>query len=354
MLLFLAFIISFLLIPLIIKISNRYSLVDLPNERKIHVHPVPRIGGLAFFLAFLVSFSIFIFINKETVFPFTMVYYFSGLLLIFITGFLDDIFHIRARNKLFLQIISALLVSLSGLNISELNLFNYYTISFGYFSYLLTIFWVVAFVNAINLMDGMDGLASGIVLIANIFIALQAYLNGNSLVFFITMALTFAVLGFYFFNFPPAKIFMGDGGAYFLGFMYATIPLMGLKKSSILVLFLLPFILLLVPLFDILSVMIKRVKLGYNIFIADKNHIHHRLLHLGFSRKGILVVVYTLTIILGISSIILTKVNPEYSLLLFFLISLIMFLFLYVINSIEKILENKNNSEKNDNEFQNK
>ena len=138
---------------------------------------------------------------------------------------------------------------------------------------------------------------------------------------------------------------MGDGGAYFLGFMYATIPLMGLKKASVATLFLIPLILLLVPMLDIIQVIFKRFKLGYNIFIADKNHLHHRLLNIGLSIRGILFVLYVYTIILGLTSILMLYIKPEFSLVLFFIVFLLMLISFYLLNSAEKIIEGREKKE---------
>ncbi len=334
-----AFVISVAVIPLILWFSHKNNILDQPGERKIHSSPVPRIGGLAIFLGFIVSYVIFVcFWAIAPTVSFHLGYYTSGMVLIFMTGFIDDLRFIRAWYKLVLQIIAGIFVVASGLTIPEIKIYSLGTLKLGLLAYPLTVIWVVAFINAINLMDGMDGLASGIVIIANFFIMLLAHEAGNDFAFFITLILTLSVLGFYIFNFPPAKIFMGDGGAYFLGFMFATIALMGLKKSSVLTLFLFPFILLLVPLGDILMVMIKRLRLGYHIFVADKNHLHHRLLKLGFNVKGVLAIVYSMTFILGIISILLTKVPLDYSLLLFSLIFLILFIAIYSINTAEKVI----------------
>lgn len=341
----LAFLIAVITIPFILRFSHKNNILDQPDERKIHQNPIPRLGGIAIFLGFIFGFSIFINIcSIAPIVSFDLGYYTTGMVLIFLTGFIDDLFFIRAWHKLILQILSGILVALSGLTIPEIKIYSSVTIQFGFFAFPLTVIWVVAFINAINLIDGMDGLASGLVIIANLFIMFLAYETGNMFVFYLTLILTTAVFGFYVFNFPPAKIFMGDGGAYFLGFMYATIALMGLKKTSVLTLFLFPFILLLVPISDILVVMVKRLRLGYHIFVADKNHLHHRLLKIGFNVKGVLTIVYSVSFMLGIVSILLTKIPIEYSFIVFLLIVLLMFISLYIVNTLEKanILSLKN------------
>ena len=332
-----SFAISLFLIPLILLVSKKFSLYDRIDERKVHKGNISRLGGLAIFLGFFVAFMIWQVPHNN--FKFNIYLYTSAMFLAFITGFVDDIFHVRARIKLVLQIVSGILVSLSGLLINNFQVYSLFKIDFGFFAPILTVIWVVAFMNAINLLDGMDGLASGIVFIANIFIFILALTMNNMVVASISVIMAGAILGFYVFNFPPAKIFMGDGGAYFLGFMYSTIPLMGIKKSAVATLFLFPLILLLVPLTDIALVIFKRLKLGYNIFIADKNHLHHRLMSVGLTIRGILLIMYSYTIILGLLSILLLHIQPKYSVLLFILIALILLISLYLLNQAEKIIE---------------
>jgi len=199
--------------------------------------------------------------------------------------------------------------------------------------------WVAGFMNAINLLDGMDGLASGVVIISSAFIAIIGFLQGNIIVSLLALALIGAIFGFFIFNYPPAKIFMGDGGAYFLGFMYSVLPLMGIKKASSITLFLIPLVLLLIPVMDMLMVIHKRFSNGYNIFIADKNHIHHRLSHIGFTNKGILAVLYAYTAILGCFSILMIYLTPLYSIIVLLLLILLTLLAFYTISVAEKQIE---------------
>ncbi|HOS38317.1 MAG TPA: MraY family glycosyltransferase [Spirochaetota bacterium] len=338
-----SFAVSVVAVPLIMKLSETFGLYDRIDERKIHKNKISRLGGLGIFLGFIMPFLYTVFSVANP--GFNVPLYLGALAVIFLTGFFDDISHVRARYKLILQIVAGVLVWAAGLSFNKFNFLNLFEINFGYFSVVITVFWVVAFVNAINLLDGMDGLASGIVFIANIFVFYIAFTTGNALVASMSMVMAGSILGFYIFNFPPAKIFMGDGGAYFLGFIYATMPLMGVKKSSVATIFLIPLILLLVPMLDIVQVVLKRVKMGYNIFIADKNHLHHRLLGIGLSIRGVLVVVYGYTVMLGLTSVLMVRIDPHHSLLLFVIIGLLMFLSLYLLNSAERIIERRDGSD---------
>lgn len=333
-----SFAISLILIPFIIYLCKKFNWYDKINERKIHKGKISRLGGLAIFIAFLTSFGIFV-LPKNLTNSFNVWLYLAGMITIFLTGFIDDFSNIRARYKLVLQIISAVLVASSGLVIKEFPLFSFLFDDHGVMSFLYTVAWIVMFMNAINLIDGIDGLASGVVIIASIFIVIIAVFYNNLLVMLGATIIAGATLGFYVFNFPPAKIFMGDGGAYFLGFIYATLPLMGIKKAAVLTIFIFPIILLLIPLLDILYVMFTRMKLGYNIFIADKNHIHHRLLNLGLSNRGVLLVMYSYTIILGIIGLIMLYIDPNIAFLILILIFMILGISFYVLNSVEKLLE---------------
>jgi len=338
---FLSLIVSMVFIPLLIFLSKKYHIYDQINDRKIHEGQISRLGGFAIYAGFLVSYILLSLFELHLKFNFPL--YTIALSLAFFTGFSDDLFTYRARYKLIVQIICGILVVSSGLTITEVRIFDIVNFNFGPFSYIITVLWIVTLMNAVNLLDGMDGLASGIVLIANVFVFIIALSCGNITIASLTMVLAGAILGFYFFNFPPAKIFMGDGGAYFLGFMYATLPLMGIKTTSVATLFIFPLILILVPIADILNVVIKRIKLGYNIFIADKNHIHHRLMNLGFSIRKILLILYAYTVILGLLSLLILNAKPGVSLIFFFLIFVIMFLSFYLLNSAEKIIEKREN-----------
>jgi len=341
---FTSLLVSGISMPLIIKLSLKLNIFDHPNQRKIHPKPISNIGGLGIFVAFFISFLLF-FCLKRFEFPSTIniPLYITAFSLSFILGFLDDIFHIRARYKLIAQIIIAFIASLSGLLIVQFSFFNLITIKFGYFSYFLSIIWIIMFMNAINLIDGMDGLASGILILASIFIFSISIIIKNDFVSFLSIVLFGSIAGFYIFNFPPAKIFMGDGGAYFLGFIFSTFGLMGIKKSSIAVLLIIPLILLMIPILDILQVIFRRIKEQKNIFIADKSHIHHRLLSIGFSTRSILFITYMITIILGVFSVLIVLLPKEYAFLIFVLIFLIMFFSFYMIYLFEKQVLKKNN-----------
>jgi UDP-GlcNAc:undecaprenyl-phosphate GlcNAc-1-phosphate transferase len=344
-----SFVISLVVIPLLIKLSHRFNIFDRLDLRKIHGRPISRIGGLGIFVSFIITLSIYL-RRVEVDVRFSIPVYLIALCLSFALGFIDDLVHIRARYKLIAQIVVAFLAAYSGLLIDQFTLANLFTIKFGYFSYVLTIIWILIYMNAINFIDGMDGLASGVVAIASVFIFIISLIMGNSLISFIALIMLGSVIGFYIFNFPPARIFMGDGGAYFLGFMYSTIALMGVKKSSVAVLFAIPIVLVAIPIVDTIRVVLKRIREKKGVFIADRTHIHHRLLAMGLSTRNILFITYFLTVILGVFSVMIILLPQEYAFIIFILIFLIMFFSYYLIFLFERQIEkvkSENNKKSN-------
>jgi len=332
-----SFLVSLLVMPLIITFSERKGLYDPSNDRKIHKGKISRLGGLGIFLGFACAF-VCVMIFDFTV-QFNIPLFISALVLSFIVGFVDDIISIKARYKLLVQLLCGLLVALSGLQFNKITLFTNFDIQFGIFSYVITMLWVAGFMNAINMLDGMDGLASGIVLVASLFLSAIGWLQGIPVVTCISLSVVGSVLGFLLYNYPPAKIFMGDGGAYFLGFMYAVMPLIGIKKASTVTIFYIPLVLLLIPLMDVFNVMRKRINAGYHIFIADRNHIHHRMLHIGFTNKGILWVMYSYTAILGAFAVLMLYLPPLFSLILMVLLFFLTILAFYTIAVAERKIE---------------
>jgi len=331
------FIISTVLIPVIIQFSHKNGLYDKVDARKVHKGKISRLGGLAIFAGFVSGFICLLIYDFQV--QFNIVVFIIALLLAFFTGFIDDVITIRAMYKLLLQLVCGLVVALSGLKITKVTLFAGFDVQFGILSYLFTMVWVAGFMNAINMLDGMDGLASGIVLVASMFLGIMGWLQGIPIVTYLCVVLIGAILGFLLYNYPPAKIFMGDGGAYFLGFIYAVLPLIGIKKASTITIFSIPIILLLIPLIDVINVMRKRINAGYHIFIADRNHIHHRLLKIGFSNEGILWVMYSYTVILGGFAVLMLYLSPLHAIILTVFLFMLTILTFYIISVAEKRIE---------------
>ncbi len=307
-----ASVISLLTTPLVKRLAHKIGAIDVPKDnRRMHKKPIPRMGGLAIFLAFIVS--VLAFCGKLER---SMISILIGATVIVILGIFDDKYALGAKLKLFVQIGAAcIVVFYGGCKIDHLtNPFGsniYSNWDLGVFSYPLTIIWIVAITNAVNFIDGLDGLACGVSCITSanlLVIALILVTKDATMVpMAIAMAaLTGACLGFVPYNFNPAKIFMGDTGSTFLGFVLATISIQGLFKFYTMISFAVPFLLLGLPIFDICFAIIRRLAHGQNPMAADRGHFHHRLIDMGFSQKQSVAIAYVLTGILGLAAVLLT------------------------------------------------
>lgn len=298
---------SFLTTPLVKSLANHVGAIDVPKDnRRMHTIPIPRMGGLAIFIGFLLSVLIF---SKQIDQGLQSIL--LGAIVLVILGVFDDKYALGARFKLLVQILAASIVVFYGdLRIDRLtnpfgsSLYSYW--DFGLLSYPITIFWIVAITNAVNFIDGLDGLACGVSCISSVNLLVIALLVSDEQVSIIMAALTGACLGFVPYNFNPAKIFMGDTGSTFLGFMLATVSIQGLFKAYTAISFIVPFLLLGLPIFDICFAVIRRVASGRSPMEADRGHFHHRLIDMGFSQKQSVAIAYVLTGILGLAAVLLT------------------------------------------------
>ena len=290
-----AYIFGVFLVPLVINFSKKEGLVDLPNERKIHTTPISRIGGVAIWTSTMLTFLCLVFLSY---YPYGSLL--SGILLgsslMFLLGLVDDIYNLDAKFKLFLQIAIATLVYLLGVKISNIPFFG----NIGIFSYPITILWIVGISNALNFIDGVDGLAGSVVTVNAVTLAIiaVAMVPPNPISALIGFILAGSMLAFLTYNFNPAKIFMGDSGALFSGFLLATISITGVMKAATLAI-LLPFLVLAVPIMDITFSSLRRIAKGKSPFVADAEHIHHKLLHAGFSQKKTVMILTSVAIIAG-------------------------------------------------------
>ncbi|MEX3745367.1 MULTISPECIES: glycosyltransferase family 4 protein [Lysinibacillus] len=303
-----AFIASILLTPLVKRLAFRIGAVDAPNYRKVHARIMPRLGGLAIFLAFLIGIAI--------LYPFlinVLPYYTSeysllaiilGACIIVATGVIDDMREISAKAKMLGQLAAALIVIfVGGIQIDEVNLPFVGELDFGLLSIPLTILWIVGITNAINLIDGLDGLAAGVSTIALMTLAVMAFIMGNMFVLAIAAILAAASIGFLFYNFHPAKIFMGDTGALFLGFMISVLALLGFKNVTFVSL-IIPIIILGVPISDTFFAIVRRVRMKKKWSDPDKSHLHHRLLDMGFTHRQTVLLIYGIAMMFGLAAVI--------------------------------------------------
>lgn len=287
------FFISILITPIVIKVAYKVGATDRPNKRKVHQTLMPRLGGLAIYISFLVGVLIFQPENQYS----TSIMIGSGIIII--TGIFDDLFELSAKIKLLAQVIAAFVVVLyGGLEITFINLPLGGLFEFGYLSIPLTILWIIGITNAINLIDGLDGLAAGVSSIALISISGMAIIMGNHYVVAIGSILLVSTLGFLYYNFHPAKIFMGDTGALFLGYMIAVLSLLGFKNVTF-VSFIVPIIILGVPISDTVFAIVRRIINKQPISMPDKSHLHHCLLRLGYTHRQTVLLIYALATFLG-------------------------------------------------------
>ncbi len=299
--------ISFLLTPQVIKLAHRFGAIDIPkDERRVHSKPIPLWGGLAIFTGFFVS--MFLFANIE---PFKLMGLFVASLIVLITGMIDDVKPLGAKGKLMMQIIAAIVLVTAGFEIKYFT--NYFAdsgyIMLGAFSLPISILWIVGVTNTVNLIDGLDGLAAGISAIAAITLSYIAMINLRYDAAMITLILAGSSIGFLPFNFNPAKIFMGDAGALFLGLVLSAVSIDGALKGATALTVVVPILALGVPIFDTTFAILRRKINRKPIMEADRGHLHHRLLSLGFNQKKAVLAMYLISALLGGGAIELLKEN---------------------------------------------
>ncbi|MFY3791575.1 glycosyltransferase family 4 protein [Ureibacillus sp. MALMAid1270] len=321
-----AFIASILLTPLVKRLAFKIGAVDAPNHRKVHSRIMPRLGGLAIYLSFVIGLVI---LRPESEYTIAIV---LAATIIIITGILDDMYEISAKAKMLGQLVAALIIVFYGdIQIDMINLPFGGEMDFGLLSIPLTILWIVGITNAINLIDGLDGLAAGVSTIALITLSTMAFIMGNNpFVLAVAALLAFSTLGFLFFNFHPAKIFMGDTGALFLGFMIAVLSLLGFKNVTV-VSFIIPVIMLGVPISDTFFAIVRRLRNGQRWSDPDKSHLHHRLIDIGFSHRQTVLIIYGIAAMFGLFAIIFSMAKIWGAILLVTVILVALELFVEII-----------------------
>ncbi|NPE21673.1 undecaprenyl/decaprenyl-phosphate alpha-N-acetylglucosaminyl 1-phosphate transferase [Fusibacter sp. A1] len=301
-----AFFMSLLATPLIIKVAHHVGAIDVPSDdRRVHTKPIPRLGGLAIFIS--VMFSLLIFIDLPTT---KLLGIMIGSLVIVFLGFVDDIAPIKAKYKLMVQILAAFILVFSDIRITGVSSFfnlsqTIYVDEF--LSTAITILWIVGITNTLNLIDGLDGLSGGVSTISALTLAYVAFINGRIEIAIITLIIAGACLGFLPYNFNPARIFMGDTGALFLGFILSAISIEGTIKSATAITFFAPVLALGLPIFDTFFSIVRRTATGKHPFEADKGHLHHRILSMGFGQKKTVLMLYLINTLLGLGGVFLLK-----------------------------------------------
>ncbi|MGE5328173.1 MAG: glycosyltransferase family 4 protein [Deltaproteobacteria bacterium] len=305
-----AFTVAFFTTPLVRKLAFKIGAVDVPkDERRMHNKPLARLGGLAIFIGFIVSILYIIIVNYIDTGITKLDSRFEGLLIgsfiIICIGIIDDARTLKPWVKMIFQVIAALIVVLSGITIEEIT--NPFSASgftaLGFLAVPLTVIWIVGITNAINFIDGLDGLAAGVSSIAMLALLFISIFEQQYGVVSLIAALAGATLGFLPFNFNPAKIFMGDTGSNFLGFALAAVSVMGMMKSYATIAISVPLLILALPIFDTAFAILRRLFNGKPIMQADRGHLHHRLIDMGFSQKQTVIVLYIISGFLGICAI---------------------------------------------------
>ncbi len=317
-----ALIVSLVVMPFVILLAKKTGAMDAPNARKVHKKPVPRIGGLgiyAGFMAAIIFVAIKFGLNDEMIKE-TVGLIVSGTLIVAL-GLVDDYKNLPAKIKLLGQICAAgVLVLIFDVRIDfitdpfgEYIYFDNFPIPYiaPYLAIPITMFWLVGLTNTVNLIDGLDGLAAGVASIASFTILLVALEQNFILVAVLTAALAGAAVGFLKYNFHPAKIFMGDTGSMFLGFMLAGISVTGAVKSVATIALIVPIFALGLPILDTTFAIVRRLRGGVPIFKPDKGHLHHRLLSVGFTQRQAVLLMYVISALFGLSAIALTAVSSQ-------------------------------------------
>ncbi len=338
---------NLVVIPTILRLAHRFKWYDLPDHRKIHTGLIPRLGGPGMYLSFLcVALLTPILVTLITGGTVTVGYtlrfisLFLGVSLIQAIGLIDDFRPIKALLKFFLQLLAAIIVTAGGFLIRSVTLPYLGSLGLGLFAYPITVLWLVGISNAINLIDGMDGLAGGISAFAALSMGIIALIQGSTVTSVLCFALFGAILGFLVFNFPPAKIFMGDSGSLFLGFCLAVFPLVGgISKVSAFGTLLVPVTLLTIPILDIGTSVIRRLRNKVSIIHPDKEHIHHKLLDMGLNQRQILWVLYGFSLylsVVAITSVILPREVNVYLIFVVWVGSLLGYGLLYYVNTRQR------------------
>ena len=305
--------ISYLSTPFVKKLAFKIGAVDVPKDnRRMHKKPIPRLGGLAIVIAFLLCTFLFVKLEKQ------MQGILLGAIIILVVGVLDDCLALPALPKFFAQIAAATIVVMHGCEIRYVtNPFSVVPFDLGWLAGPVTVFWIVLMTNAVNFIDGLDGLAVGVSVISTATMLVVALLLGEESVAVVLAALLGACIGFIPYNFNPAQIFMGDTGSTFLGFVLASISVQGLFKMYAVISFMVPFLILGVPFFDVSFAVIRRLAKGQNPMTADRGHIHHRLIDMGLSQKQSVAIVYMLTGVLGLAAVLLANNTGTKAFILF-------------------------------------
>jgi UDP-N-acetylmuramyl pentapeptide phosphotransferase/UDP-N-acetylglucosamine-1-phosphate transferase len=303
-----ALVIAVLATPVSMKLAGLWGAIAYPGGRHVHSRPIPRLGGLAMYAAFWIA----ALVTQQ--WDRSIWGLFIGSTTILVVGIWDDIYEIRPLVKLCWQILAATVLlffdfSMNFISLPFIGTINFETLGLGAVGFILVIFWVVGLVNTVNISDGLDGLAAGICFM----VAILLFWSANQIAYtsavpaHLTLALAGAILGFLFFNFPPARVFMGDSGSMFLGYIIGGISIMGLLKTATILGLVFPLLVLGMPVTDLTFAIIRRKLHGQSIATADRGHLHHRLLDAGLTQRQAVLSMYGISACFGIAAVLGAK-----------------------------------------------
>ncbi|HKM28215.1 MAG TPA: MraY family glycosyltransferase [Anaerovoracaceae bacterium] len=313
---FVAFVLAAVFTPVAIKLAPKIGAMDIPkDERRMHTHAMPRFGGMAVFIGTTISLVLCLVLNWQKVpelageYDTRLIAVICGGVFVYLLGIVDDLKNLSPKVKFIGQVAVACVMYAFDLRIEFIT--NYFGGGLSHFGdtvcFIVTILWIVGITNTVNLVDGLDGLAAGVSAIASLCIAYVAYIHGMYLVACSMLALAGGTLGFLPFNFYPAKIFMGDGGSLFLGFMLGTLSILGPVKGATVVAVIVPVIVLGLPIFDTAFAILRRIVNKRPIMEADKGHLHHKLMQSGYGQRRAVLMLYGISGIMGVAAVLISR-----------------------------------------------
>ena len=333
--------------PLVIRLARYVGALDQPNERKVHTHPIPRFGGVAIYTSFFLTFFIamlpyFSVRLSSVIHPHTGIMLVISLTLVLIIGIWDDVRSVPPGKKFLGQFVAATIVYFAGFHISAItHPLNIHLLKLGWFDYPVTVLWIVGITNAFNLIDGLDGLASGVAIIVSLTISCISFLKGDMETGLMALFLSGALLGFLRYNFKNAKIFLGDSGSLFIGFLLAILSMQSSTKGSTAFSILVPVLTLGLPIMDTLLSMVRRFLKSvlpenkeskpflnklFKMFLPDRGHIHHQLINRGLSHHRVVLLLYIVSCVFGISALAVTITNDLHATAIILAIGVAMFI----------------------------
>lgn len=297
-----AFMVTYAMVPVSKRIAEKIGAIDFPGERRVNEDIIPRAGGIALYTGFMAGCLTLLVCTQLFDWPFEDAYsvrgidyvlLYLGVTIVFVVGLIDDISPLSPRSKLTGQILSAIVICLSGVTIGSVRwVFTGEYITFGWMDYPITIIYFLVFMNAINLIDGLDGLAAGIVVIVACGLMYLVFSRGSITLVMFCLIIVAVCLAFLRYNFHPASIFMGDSGSLFLGTLLAVLSVNGIARSQGIAVFIVPLVIAGVPVLDTATAIVRRIREGKRIDEADMEHVHHRMLASGMSHTRTVLIIY--------------------------------------------------------------